>query len=299
LVANSTVIVKGLSACDSPPPLKKFIKPFNRCIQHADQPSDIHLSADLLSRCAVAGLVLGWNNGPWSALQSCAGLGLLSALIDLGSGVEAAEARMLQPLLHTQNPSTHKQPQQQCAQSAHLQEGAERQHWGAGVQALLGLPQAAQLVALLMGASPANMGGTATPSSSNSRSTAARRADEQASDTQQAHEQQQRPIRRSSKSDAQQAAGELHGLNSEPWRQQQQPMQQQQQPLAAAALVMHPAARAVQQLMLTAPPLMFLGACCHTNAAGSSTATVADADVDGCPLAVSSAAAAAGRSRGH
>jgi len=33
------------------------------------------------------GLVLGWKAGPWSAVQSCVGLGLISALIDLGSGV--------------------------------------------------------------------------------------------------------------------------------------------------------------------------------------------------------------------
>jgi hypothetical protein len=214
---------------------------------------------------------------------------------------------MLQPLQHTQHPFTHKQPQQQQrTQSVHMQEGAQQQHWGTGAQALAGLPQVAQLVALLMGALPASMGGTATPSSSNSRTTAPRHAlsaVEQASDTQQAHKQQRQPIKRSSKSEAHQAAAELHGLDDEPLRQQQQqPIQQQlQQQLTAAALMMQPAGRAVQQLMLTAPPLMFLGACCHSTAAASSTAaaTAADADVDGCPLAVSSAAAAAGRSRRH
>lgn len=52
------------------------------------------------------GLVLGWKAGPWSALQSCAGIGLLSALIDLGGGAaEAAEASMLGQL---------QQAQQQC-----------------------------------------------------------------------------------------------------------------------------------------------------------------------------------------
>ncbi|KAF6255698.1 hypothetical protein COO60DRAFT_187159 [Scenedesmus sp. NREL 46B-D3] len=53
------------------------------------------------------GLVLGWKAGPWSALQSCAGIGLLSALIDFGGGaVDAAEASMLchlQQLQHEQS----------------------------------------------------------------------------------------------------------------------------------------------------------------------------------------------------
>eukprot|EP00775_Hariotina_reticulata_P011212 gene11212-biopygen13117 len=45
------------------------------------------------------GLVLGWKAGPWSAVQSCVGLGLISALIDLGTGaVEAAEAAALDQL---------------------------------------------------------------------------------------------------------------------------------------------------------------------------------------------------------
>jgi hypothetical protein len=62
------------------------------------------------------GLVLGWKAGPWSALQSCAGIGLLSALIDLGGGAaEAAEASMLGHLQQLQ----HDQQQLQAASAAH------------------------------------------------------------------------------------------------------------------------------------------------------------------------------------
>jgi hypothetical protein len=61
------------------------------------------------------GLVLGWKAGPWSALQSCAGIGLLSALIDLGGGAaEAAEASMLGQLQQLQ----HEQRQWQAAAGA-------------------------------------------------------------------------------------------------------------------------------------------------------------------------------------
>ncbi|GBF92665.1 mitochondrial import inner membrane translocase subunit [Raphidocelis subcapitata] len=45
-----------------------------------------------LAGCAT-GLVLGWGNGPLGALQSCAGIGGLSYLIDFGGG--AAEASTL------------------------------------------------------------------------------------------------------------------------------------------------------------------------------------------------------------
>ncbi|KAF8057750.1 TIM22-2 [Scenedesmus sp. PABB004] len=50
-----------------------------------------------LAGCST-GLVLGWKAGPWGALQSCAGLGAISALIDLGGGLEAAEAAALSAL---------------------------------------------------------------------------------------------------------------------------------------------------------------------------------------------------------
>lgn len=58
------------------------------------------------------GLVLGWKTGPWGALQSCASLGLLSALIDLGGGaVEAAEAAVLSQLQDLQQQQQRLQEQ--------------------------------------------------------------------------------------------------------------------------------------------------------------------------------------------
>jgi hypothetical protein len=46
-----------------------------------------------ISGCAT-GLALGWSGGPWSALQSCAGLGMLSYIFDFGgpTGEGAAKA---------------------------------------------------------------------------------------------------------------------------------------------------------------------------------------------------------------
>lgn len=65
------------------------------------------------------GLVLGWKAGPWSALQSCAGIGLLSALIDLGGGaVEAAEASVLCQLERLQEDLATQHQQQQARHGA-------------------------------------------------------------------------------------------------------------------------------------------------------------------------------------
>jgi import inner membrane translocase subunit TIM22 len=52
-----------------------------------------------LAGCAT-GLALGWGNGPAGALQSCAGIGGLSYLLDFG-GTGAAEARGIGPLLES------------------------------------------------------------------------------------------------------------------------------------------------------------------------------------------------------
>lgn len=65
------------------------------------------------------GLVLGWKTGPWGALQSCASLGLLSALIDLGGGaVEAAEAAALHQLQEIQQQQQEIVPASQVIQGS-------------------------------------------------------------------------------------------------------------------------------------------------------------------------------------
>lgn len=267
-----------------------------------------------------AGLVLGWSNGPWSALQSCAGLGLISALIDLGGGVEAAEARTLQPLQHAQ-PYTHfshstasqqqavskrqhhdgQQQQRMQATGGQMQSVTEQQQGACGAQALAGLPQPAQLLALLMGASPHSMSDAAAAMHSKGEQLAAR-SGPQGFDTnqrQQEQQAQQHGSKRSRKQQAQQRRVDVYEPTDSPalMQQQQRALQYQlQQPLATAALLMQPATRAVQQLM-SAPPLMFLGACCNSNqsssfAGGHSFAAAAEADIDACPLAVASAASA-------
>eukprot|EP00882_Tetradesmus_deserticola_P019281 GHRQ01020743.1.p1 GENE.GHRQ01020743.1~~GHRQ01020743.1.p1 ORF type:complete len:225 (-),score=84.91 GHRQ01020743.1:344-1018(-) len=125
------------------------------------------------------GLVLGWKAGPWSALQSCAGIGLLSALIDLGGGAaeaaqasmlghlqqvqreqrawqEAAEADALLPQLaallaspwqqqQTRLQLAADQPNDNSSRASSRQPLLDQQHWIAAVQAAAGpLPAAAQ-----------------------------------------------------------------------------------------------------------------------------------------------------------
>jgi hypothetical protein len=86
--------------------------------------------------------VLGWSNGPWSALQSCAGLGLISALIDLGGGaVEAAEARVLTTLQDMQ-------ARQQAAAAVAAQHAAQLEQ---------GLRAPAHMALLLLGMPPASV----------------------------------------------------------------------------------------------------------------------------------------------
>jgi hypothetical protein len=88
------------------------------------------------------GLVLGWKAGPWSAVQSCVGLGLISALIDLGTGaVEAAEAAALNQLQLLQHehqtcvdvmtPNTATDLQSFLAQLSHADSSRQRQQTSA------------------------------------------------------------------------------------------------------------------------------------------------------------------------
>lgn len=216
------------------------------------------------------GLVLGWSNGPWGALQSCAGLGLISALIDFGGGVEAAEARVLQPL---QEPLCDYQQQQQQRHLWQPQQQRDQQPSGAS-QPLSGLPQPAQLLALLLGASPDSL--HAAPGSSS-----------QAQPLHAEHglsvkQQQQQPggMARRSSQQLDTLPVNSGSLGVAPHHQQQQ-----QQGYPQASPLLQPVAMAVQQLM-SAPPLMFLGACCHSNAATASGVAAAAADVDACPLGV-------------
>lgn len=246
-----------------------------------------------------AGLVLGWSNGPWSALQSCAGLGLISALIDLGGGVEAAEARALQPWQPSPQQQHHHRTQQreQCTQSQQLVAGQQT--------ALSGLPQPVQMLALLLGASPTGMG-------SSQVSVAHPDGAECSSSSMEQHKhghQQQLPHQARQRSSRQQqvdlvAPAQPQGRSQQAGEaaHQHQLQPRQQVPITSAAALMQPAARAVQQLIAAAPPLMFLGACCHSNvahpAAAGHAGAVAEADIDGCPLAVVPAVMApAGRQR--
>jgi hypothetical protein len=45
-----------------------------------------------ISGCAT-GLALGWSGGPWSAMQSCAGLGMLSYIFDFGGPTSEGAAK--------------------------------------------------------------------------------------------------------------------------------------------------------------------------------------------------------------
>lgn len=221
--------------------------------------------------------MLGWSNGPWGALQSCAGLGLISALIDLGGGVEAAEARAFtQPLLLPTTATTT----QASGRAAVLQQQQQEQHAG-GASLLAQLPPPAQAMALLLGASPATLGASTpvTFGTSSSNSSEMIQPDcTVATDELSSHYQQQQHQHRSK-----------HMQQPPlPWQPHLE-QHQTQQPLASAALLLQPATHAMQQLLAAAPPLMFLGACCHSSsqqpqpAAGVATNGEMD-DVEGCLL---------------
>jgi len=214
------------------------------------------------------GLVLGWSNGPWGALQSCAGLGLISALIDFGGGVEAAEARVLQPV---QEPLRGYQQQQQQRQLWQPQQQRDQQLSGAS-QLLSGLPQPAQLLALQLGAPPSSLHAAAGSSSHPQLLHA-----ETGLPVKQQQQQQPGGMARRSSQQLDPLLMSSGTLGVVPHQQQQLQGYPQAPPL------LQPVAMAVQQLM-SAPPLMFLGACCHSNAATASGAAAAAADIDACPL---------------
>eukprot|EP00879_Flechtneria_rotunda_P003992 GHRR01004233.1.p1 GENE.GHRR01004233.1~~GHRR01004233.1.p1 ORF type:complete len:342 (+),score=110.68 GHRR01004233.1:32-1057(+) len=196
------------------------------------------------------GLVLGWKAGPWSALQSCAGLGLISALIDFGSGaVEAAEARLLCSLQDSSKQQQQKQQQQlwPCTVGWNIRPAAHG-------NPLMDLMNA--LSCLLP--PPGN------------------RLLEHQQQGQGPNTQHQR--HKLGNQAAQRPASDPASSTNRPEHLQSILAYQ----AATTAAFMRPASRAVQQL-LAAPPLMFLGACCNSDSSSNGSAAAGTRD-DACEL---------------
>lgn len=193
------------------------------------------------------GLVLGWKTGPWGALQSCASLGLLSALIDFGGGaVEAAEAAMLHQLQEIQ--AQHQQQQPSWAPTWPPQH--KHQH-------VVG-----QLLNLV-----------ADPCSAI------------------AHMQQMQKYRHS----VQEAMQSTNSSSSNSCHHQGPQVAGHHLGLQTSVAA---AVQQVQQLV-AAPPLMFLGACCHgtSSIGGNTAAATAGPELEACEVRAQQAATGAHRSK--
>jgi len=71
--------------------------------------------------CAT-GLLLGWQGGPWAAAQSCAGLGLISYIVDMGGSGETPPAHAATLATASTSSQPHAQHAAGSAQQQHQQQ---------------------------------------------------------------------------------------------------------------------------------------------------------------------------------
>jgi Tim17/Tim22/Tim23/Pmp24 family len=186
--------------------------------------------------CAT-GLALGWRGGPWSALQSCAGLGALSAVIDLGStgDVGAVAAAAALPAL---------EEQQQLPLPVLPQSGPRQQQL---VDALQQLLLAVEAAAAMPSHLVQRSGGTAELLQ---QEQGLRLQEQPLLGSSRACQQQQQQQQRKRQQDR---GARIH---------RQQEKREEEHQTRQLFDVLHRAGAAAQQLLLEAPPLTFLSACC-------------------------------------